>query len=211
MPDAFAPPGFPAPPTVINNAAAEPPREVGGPAGLEPPKPVTEESTVLASLDDGEDSGLEGLDGADSLDLMTVAGMAHFASNFVDRFGMERLESLLTVSEHLGRIGPERKDLVLTLGQLFSGGDGSVPTARGIVALLAQLDGLAGSTTPEDVRVLPYLLYDDALVDTLLTGNGLTGGSSARSGGKTINGTGRNKSNGNGNGVSAASNGRQRD
>ena len=123
-----------------------------------------------------------------SVDLMTVAGMAHFASSFVERFGMERLEGLLAVSERLGRIDPERKELVLTLGQLFEDGTGSTPTARGLIALLAQLDGLAGSTTPADVRVLPYLLHDDAFVDALLSGNG----PARRSG----NGSGNGSSNG---------------
>jgi hypothetical protein len=96
------------------------------------------------------------------MDLVTVAGLAQWTDRVLSKVGKEHLEHLVQVSAATGRISPEVKDVLLTIAPLLAGdGSGNRLTARELVRMLAHLDGLLGSGSLAEARLLSILLHDD--------------------------------------------------
>ena len=96
--------------------------------------------------------------GAD-IDLATIAGLARWTYQVVDKVGRDNLEPLMEVSEIRGRLPDEVKAIVLTLARLFgSAAHDNGLTSREILSSLVQLDLLSGYGTADDAKLLPLLM-----------------------------------------------------
>ena len=96
-----------------------------------------------------------------AMDLVTVAGLAQWVHQLLEREAKGYVEALLEVSEITGRLSKERKSVVLTLVRLLADdGSGKGITAKEMVVRLAQLDALLGIDPAPDTRLLPLLLQD---------------------------------------------------
>ena len=103
------------------------------------------------------------------MDLVTLAGLAQWAERALNRVGSEHVKALLEVSEMTGRIPKEMKDALILLLPLLEDRDTDRRiTAKEIVSLMAQLGGFLGSATMSDLKLLPFLLQDDAEVFPLI-------------------------------------------
>jgi hypothetical protein len=96
-----------------------------------------------------------------SLDLMTIAGLAQWCDRALKKIGKENLETLVQVSELTGRVNKETKDILMAILPLFDSNKDEVISAKEIVSLLAQLDGLLDTSSGRDNRLLPFILQDD--------------------------------------------------
>ncbi len=100
-------------------------------------------------------------DDGSPIDLITIAGMAQWCARALNKIGRENFETLVQVSELTGRISPEAKNILIALIPLFEGNEDEVVSAKEIVGLLAQLDGLLTSKGSAESRILPFLMQDD--------------------------------------------------
>ena len=100
-------------------------------------------------------------DSGSAIDLITIAGMAQWCARALSKIGRENFETLIQVSELTGRISPEAKSILTALIPLFEGNEEDIVSAKEIVGLLAQLDGLLATKGSAESRILPFLMQDD--------------------------------------------------
>ncbi len=97
------------------------------------------------------------------MDLITLAGIAHWTDKLVRRVGREQTQHLLEVVARTGRISDRTKEVILALVPVFERRESqSALTPKQIIVMLAQLDGLMGTGVRADARLLPFLLEDDS-------------------------------------------------
>ena len=103
------------------------------------------------------------------MDLITIAGLAQWTSKILEKAGSDYIYGLLKVSEQTGRLSTKVKETIVTLTSLLDGNLSETKiTAKEAVWMLAQLDGLLGTGTQSDARLLPFLLQDDLEVLPLI-------------------------------------------
>ena len=103
------------------------------------------------------------------LDLATLASLVQWTHRVVQDTGADYAATLFEVSEMTGRLSSDLQQVLLALVRLLSPeASGSADSVTKAVTLLAQLDGLMGSTTQEDARLLPFLLRGDLEVLSLI-------------------------------------------
>lgn len=96
----------------------------------------------------------------DGLDLVTLAGLAQWTEKVLKKVGRENLETLIELSQKTGRLSAEYREVLLTFVRLFDSKEGGhAITAKQVVSVLAQLDGLLG-TASADARLMSFLLQD---------------------------------------------------
>ena len=104
-----------------------------------------------------------------AVDLVTTAGLIQWSYSVLAKVGSEHLFSLLEVSALTGRIPEETKDILLSVIPIFEmAGKAENVTVKDIIATLAELDGFLGNISPEDTRLLPFLLQEEMEVFPLI-------------------------------------------
>ncbi|MCI0840553.1 MAG: hypothetical protein J4N64_02170, partial [Chloroflexi bacterium] len=104
-----------------------------------------------------------------AVDLLTTAGLIQWAYSVLAKVGSENLFSLLELSALTGRIPEETRDILLSVMPIFEmGGLAENVTVKDIIATLAELDGFMGNISPEDTRLLPFLLQEEMDVFPLI-------------------------------------------
>ena len=137
--------------------------EEEGPLGEAPSSPTGKKSRATkASASDSDGKG-------EAMDLITLAGLAQWVDRMLRKGGKDYVEAFLDVSEVTGRLTKNRKDTMLTLVRLLSHNSARSPVSvKEVVWMLAQLDGLLGTGSASDARLLPFLLQDDLEVLPLI-------------------------------------------
>ncbi len=96
----------------------------------------------------------------EGLDLVTLAALAQWTEKVLKKMGPENLETLIGLSQKTGRLPAEQKEVLLTFIHLFERKEGGQAiTARQMVSVLAQLEGLLGNASA-DARLMSFLLQD---------------------------------------------------
>jgi hypothetical protein len=127
-----------------------------GPRAFEEAKLNTRDGYELDPLDRGTRPDAE-----TKIDLITIAGLAQWSDRALKKIGKENFETLMRVSELTGRISEETRNIILALVPLFEGKDDDEQiSAKEIVSLLAQLDGLTAEGPMTDTRMVSFLLQD---------------------------------------------------
>lgn len=104
-----------------------------------------------------------------AVDLLTTAGLIQWAYSVLAKVGSENMFSLLELSALTGRIPEETRDILLSVMPIFEmGGLAENVTVKDIIATLAELDGFMGNISPEDTRLLPFLLQEEMDVFPLI-------------------------------------------
>lgn len=108
------------------------------------------------------------LDGK-AVDLVTTAGLIQWSYSILEKVGTDNLFSILEVSALTGRIPQETRDILLSVIPIFEmAGKAENVTVKEIIATLAELDGFLGNISPEDTRLLPFLLQEEMDVFPLI-------------------------------------------
>ena len=103
--------------------------------------------------------------GESGLDLVAIAGLAEWTHRAVARVGMDHLEGLIAVSELRGRLPAGHKEIILTMAKMFDeSGPGGRMSPREMLFLLSQLAGLTAGLSPNDARLIRFLLQRDSEV-----------------------------------------------
>lgn len=97
------------------------------------------------------------------IDLITIAGLAQWCDRALEKISKDNFEILINVAEMTGRVTKETRDIILALVPLFENPSFKEKeevsiSAKDIVTLLAQLDGLLAGGPMTDSRLLPFLL-----------------------------------------------------
>jgi len=100
-------------------------------------------------------------DGSDGkVDLATISGLAQWVAGAVKRLGRERTEAILDISEMMGHLAPELKNiLVRFIGPAPDEYSGEV-TTRDYLASIIELDTLLGRDNKSEVALL-YILCQE--------------------------------------------------
>ena len=121
-----------------------------------------EEGGRRARREDEPDAALPKKARESALDLVTLAALAAWTHKVVARIGIDGMEPLLEVAMARGRLSENNKTIVLTLAKLLEQNEsGKSLTAKQVVALLAQLDSLWGTSDSKETRLLPLLIPDE--------------------------------------------------
>ena len=92
-------------------------------------------------------------------------GLAEWTHRAVARVGMDHLEGLIAVSELRGRLPAGHKEIILTMAKMFDeSGPGGRMSPREMLFLLSQLAGLTAGLSPNDARLIRFLLQRDSEV-----------------------------------------------
>ncbi len=96
----------------------------------------------------------------DGFDLVTIAGLAQWTDKVLRRVGRTNLETLIELSQKTGRLSADHREVLLSFVQLFDNKEGGhAISARQMVSVLAQLEGLLGNAST-DARLMSFLLQD---------------------------------------------------
>lgn len=96
----------------------------------------------------------------EGIDLVTIAGLAQWTDKVLRRVGRANLETLIELSQKTGRLSADHREVLLTFVQLFDNKEGGhTISARQMVSVLAQLEGLLGNAST-DARLMSFLLQD---------------------------------------------------
>ena len=96
-----------------------------------------------------------------SLDLMTLAGLTQWCARAIRNIGRENFETLVQVSLMTGRLSEDTGKILLALVPLFEGTSEEAVSAKEVVALMLQLDGLLSTDNKADARMLPFLFMEE--------------------------------------------------
>ena len=103
------------------------------------------------------------------ISVVTTAGLIQWSYSVLAKVGSEHLFSILEVSALTGRIPEETRDILLSVIPIFEmTGKAENVTVKDIIATLAELDGFLGNISPEDTRLLPFLLQEEMEVFPLI-------------------------------------------
>jgi hypothetical protein len=123
-------------------------------------KHLSRESSVRPEPEDSQQAKLSRSFGGDSkYGLIIVAGLAQWVETATGKLGKERVEALVEVSNSMGRLPDNFKDLIVRLARLSTAEH--TPelkvTARDYLLLLTQLEDLVGETQPHERALLSIL------------------------------------------------------
>ena len=97
------------------------------------------------------------------IDMATVAGLAQWVTEAVKRLGRERTEAILDISEMMGHVAPDLKNILVKFIKLTPDGypgPGKV-TTRDYLASLIELDSLLGKDNKSEVALLSILCQEN--------------------------------------------------
>ncbi len=103
----------------------------------------------------------ETADGSDGkVDLATITGLAQWVAETVKRLGSERTEVILDISEMMGHVAPELKNILVKFISPVPDEYSGKVTTRDYLASLIELDSLLGKDNKSDVALL-YILCQE--------------------------------------------------
>ncbi len=103
-------------------------------------------------------------DGPDGkVDLATIAGLAQWVAETAKRLGRERTEATLDISEMMGHLAPDLKNILVKFINLTPDGysDSGKVTTRDYLASLIELDSLLGKDNKSEVALLSILCQEN--------------------------------------------------
>ncbi len=116
-------------------------------------RPATELEPYFKS---GETScGLNG-----KIDLATISGLTEWVAEAVKRFGHERTEAILDITEMMGHMAPELKDILVKFINPISGEFSDRVTTQDFLSSLMELGGLLGKDNKSEIALL-YMLCQE--------------------------------------------------
>ena len=95
------------------------------------------------------------------LDLATIAGLAQWVAEAVKRLGRERTEAILDISEMMGHITPELKDILVKFMNHIPGEYPAKVTTQDYLTSLIELDSLLGKNNKSEAALLSILCQEN--------------------------------------------------
>ena len=103
----------------------------------------------------------EATDGTDGkIDLATIAGLGQWVAEAVKRLGREKTETILDISEMMGHLAPELKNILAQFINPTTDEYSGKVTTRDYLASLIELDRLLGKENKSEVALL-YILCQE--------------------------------------------------
>ena len=103
----------------------------------------------------------EATDGTDGkIDLATIAGLGQWVAEAVKRLGREKTETILDISEMMGHLAPELKNILVKFISHVPGEYSGKVTTRDYLASLMELGSLLGRDNKSEVALL-YILCQE--------------------------------------------------
>ncbi len=104
----------------------------------------------------------ETTDGPDGkVDLATMAGLAQWVAETVKRLGRERTEVIIDISEMMGHLAPDLKNILVKFINPIPDEYSGKVTTRDYLASIIELDSLLGRDNKSEVALLYMLCQED--------------------------------------------------
>lgn len=104
------------------------------------------------------DSGTDGNGGhSGQMDLATISSLGDWVADVVERLGSERAEAILDISEMVGFVDPELKEVLVKFIYPAPGEKEGKVTTRDYLVSLKELDRILGKATKFEIALLSIL------------------------------------------------------
>jgi len=100
--------------------------------------------------------------GSGKTDLITIAGLTQWATDTAKRLGREKTETILDISEIVGLLTPELKNILTKFIDRTSDEYNGNPTIRDYIASLVELEKLLGMNIKSDEMALLSIICQEA-------------------------------------------------
>jgi len=128
-------------------------------------RPETAQEEVVRARQPLPDFYSAGLSGAHAtgrkMDIITIAGLAHWVEESTRRLGKERTVAVLTISEKMGYLPPDIKQVLANLINIKPNGNGDKIGVRHYLDALVKITTLLGKGNESEAALLSILSEED--------------------------------------------------